>query len=343
MRIRTAKTQPVAEREASLLKTLAQNEGAQAREHALRDLLAAITNASLCYINGRQNVRHVYGRILEDILALTESQYGLIGEVLFDSGIPYVGEHFLTSTCWDPAAQARYDTGHKEHLLFRNIDSLFSVAVTDREVTIVNNAASDLRSGTSPFGHPPVDTFLGIPICNGLEIVGIIGIANREGGYTKEIADYLKPIVAACANLTVAWRIEQRNRVVERELAEANCMMRALVDRTTSAVLYENADRRLMFANDRFTELFGIEAAPAQLAGLDASMIATHSATLFPSPSRFMNRIEDLIGGEESYYGEMIEMTDGRLLLRDFVVVRSAQSLSGFFWHYREAMTPFDR
>jgi PAS domain-containing protein len=129
---------------------------------------------------------------------------------------------------------------------------------------------------------------------------------------------------------------------VEKQLAESTCMMRTLVDRTPSAVMYETVDRRLEFVNDRFGHLFGIEASPAQLAGLDASLVVKHSARLFADPARFHDRVEDLIAGEESYYGELVEMLDGRLFIRDFVVVRSGPALCGFFWHYREVMTPFD-
>lgn len=327
------------ELEASLLAAVSDQIGSEAKERAQQRLLRAITEASLCYINGRQNVRHVFSRMLDDLLAITESEYGIVGEVLYDAGIPFIGEHALTSISWDDVTQARYDIGHKDHLLFRNVDALFGETIKGREPTIVANHAQNSNVG---FPHPPIQTFLGIPVLNGMELVGVIGLANRAAGYSKEIAEFLKPIVSTCANVTVAWRLEARSRAMEKQLAESNCMMRTLVDRTPTAVLYENADRRLEFVNDRFAQLFAIEAAPAQLVGLDASLVVKHSARLFSDPSAFFDRVEDLITGQESFYGELIEMTDGRLFLRDFVVVRSASAVCGFFWHYREVMTPLD-
>jgi len=316
--------------------------GDETRLVAQQSLLNAISDASLSYINGRQNVRHVYSRMLDALLALTQSQYGLIGEVFQEAGTPFLGAHALTSTDWDDVMQAQQELRTKDHLLFRDLDGLFGESIKTRDFTIVNDSSIDGRSGVTPPGHPEVRTFLGIPVCNGLDVVGIIGLANRPGGYSKETADFLKPIVSTCANITVAWRLETRRRIMERELDQANCMMRTLIDRTPSAVLYENADRRLEFVNSEFGELFGIEAAPAQLVGIDASLVVKHSARLFLDPVRFFNRVEDLIAGQESFYGELIEMTDGRMFLRDFVVVRSAASLCGYFWHYRSVATPFD-
>ena len=312
------------------------------RESAQKNLLAAITDASLCYINGRQNVRQVYSRMLDDILEITQSQYGLIGEVHYESGVPYVGEHSLTSTTWDDATQARFEITHKDRLLFRNLDGLFGEPIKARDVVIVNDARVDPRSTDAPAGHPGLRTFVGIPVFNGAEMVGLVALANRPAGYTKDIVEFLKPILSTCANITVAWRIETHNRHMERELSVSNCIMRTLVDRTPSAVLFESTDRKLQFINARFGRLFEIEAAPSQIVGIDASLVVKHSKQLFMDPERFHHRVEDLIAGQESFYGEMIEMADGRMFQRDFVVVRSGPAVCGYFWHYREMTNPLE-
>jgi len=328
--------------ETRLLSEVSDHLGTEARELAQRNLLEAITDASLCYINGRQNVRQVYSRILDGILSLTQSQYGVVGEIHYESGMPYLGEYALTSLGWDAATQANFESTHKDRLLFRHLDTLFGEVIASREVLIVNDAPSDVRSSGPIMGHPEMRSFLGIPVYNGLEMVGLIAIANRPAGYSKETVEFLKPIISTCANITVAWRLEIQRRNMERKLDESTVIMRTLVERTPSAVLYENADRRLEFINARFGRLFGIEAAPAQVVGIDASLVVRHSKRLFSDPERFHDRVEDLIAGQESFYGEMIEMADGRLFLRDFVVVRSADAVCGYFWHYREIQSPFD-
>jgi len=129
---------------------------------------------------------------------------------------------------------------------------------------------------------------------------------------------------------------------MERELSVSNCIMRTLVDRTPSAVLFESTDRKLEFINARFGRLFEIEAAPSQIVGIDASLVVKHSKQLFMDPERFHHRVEDLIAGQESFYGEMIEMADGRMFQRDFVVVRSGPAVCGYFWHYREMTNPLE-
>ncbi len=312
----------------------------ESREHENKLLLGAISDASISSVNGNQTVAQLYAKLLENLLEITQSRYGLIGEVLHESGGFYVGEHALSSSAWDDIARARFEIGAKDRLMFRSLDGLFAATAMGREVLIVNDASKDVRSGLTPLGHPPIDTFIGIPIYNGEDVVGIIGLANRPGGYAQDFGEFLRPIVTTISNITVAWQLEFRRRQIELALDESTSMLRAMIECGPAAVLYENADRRIEFTNDRFVTLFGIEVTPDQLVGLDASLVTKHASRFLTDPKAFCERASDLISGQESFYGELLEMADGRLFRRDFVVVRSASFLCGYFWHYKEVMTP---
>jgi DNA-binding CsgD family transcriptional regulator len=305
-------------------------------EQAQRKLLAAIADASMSYINGRQNVRQVYSRMLDDVLALTESHYGLIAEVRQENGVAYLGEYALTCSGWDAAAQAKYEGNRSDEMLFQNIDPLFSEPARTLGLVINNDAATEPERGITPDGHPKVLTFIGIPIYSGLELVGVIGLANRREGYHAETAEFLRPLLSTCANITVAWRLEKARRKMQQELDVASSLMKHLVTRSTSGTLFENADRRVEFINERYANLFGIEATPDQVIGMNGSLFVQHCKTLVADPVQFLNRVENLVEGQESSYGEPVKLADGRFLERDFVVVRSGSVVCGYFWHYRE-------
>ncbi len=307
-----------------------------------RQLLMAISDASASYIEGRQNVRHVYSKMLDDFMSLTESHYGMIAEVRQESGNSVIGEFALMCSGWDPTSQAKFENGKGHKLAFEDLDPLFSEPLVSRERFIRNSVERVGQQTQYSEGHPNVTSFLGIPVYSGLELVAIVGLANRRKPYTAELSDFLKPLVVALANLTVAWRLETARRKMEREMDAAACIMRTMVDRAPSAVLYETADRHLDFINDRFASLFGIEASPSQVVGIDAELVVKHSQKLFADPEQFVRRVENLIEGQESCYGEEIEMADGRKFLRDFVVVRSGQFTCGYLWHYRSAVYVHD-
>src|SRR5579859_326371 len=46
-------------------------------------------------------------------------------------------------------------------------------------------ARDALRVGT-PRAHPPVHTFLGAPLLFGTDVLGMLGVANRQGGYDRQ-------------------------------------------------------------------------------------------------------------------------------------------------------------
>ena len=300
-------------------------------------LLRAISDASLSYIDGRQNVRQLYSRLLDSLLDLTHSHYGLVAEVRNENGKLVIGEYALTCSGWDAAAQAKFEGNYQKCLRFEELDPLIYQTVTSRKVVIENARQENGVTPTAPEGHPVVQDFLGIPVFCGFDLVGVIALANRREGYDSDVVDFLKPLTMTCANLTVAWRMETARRAMQLKLDSATCLMRTMVERSDSAVMYETADRKLEFINDRFASLFGVEAAPSQVVGLHTALVIRHSKSLVAEPALFEKRVENLVEGQESCYDERIPMADGKVLLRDFVVVRSGNGVSGYFWHYHDA------
>ncbi|NUP96048.1 MAG: GAF domain-containing protein, partial [Planctomycetaceae bacterium] len=80
-------------------------------------------------------------------------------------------------------------------------------------------AAQHPRASGTPAGHPPLDAFLGLPLIIGEDLVGMIGLANRPGGYHEELLERLEPLVATCSTMVRSIRIaRQREREHEQRL-----------------------------------------------------------------------------------------------------------------------------
>src|SRR5438270_1267878 len=77
------------------------------------------------------------------------------------------------------------------HERFRTIPvrpSVFGIVVLTGQSRLSNDVARDPLhvAGGPPRGHPPVRTFLGVPLLFGSEVLGMLGVANRDGGYDRQ-------------------------------------------------------------------------------------------------------------------------------------------------------------
>jgi PAS domain S-box-containing protein len=169
------------------------------------------------FIN-KPDASDAFDHLLALILKYTESEYGFIGEVLRDEADqPYLKSLALTNIAWDEATRKFYDEHAPKGMEFRNLKTLFGHVMTSEQIVIANEAPVDPRRGGLPSGHPPLRAFLGIPIKLGSELVGMIGAANRSGGYSQDLITELEPLIASYGNLIQA----RRNRIL-REGAEAS-------------------------------------------------------------------------------------------------------------------------
>ena len=171
-----------------------------------RLLLDSIARAHAHFF-AEQDAKLAFDGLLADLLALTGSEYGFVGDVLRDvDGAPYVRTCAITNIAWDAETRrmvAEVGTGGLE---FRNLRTLFGAALTTGQVVISNDPASDPRRGGLPTGHPPLRAFLAIPLLSRGELIGLAGIANRPGGYDEALVTALEPFLATCSILLAARR-----------------------------------------------------------------------------------------------------------------------------------------
>lgn len=147
----------------------------------------------------------MYEHLLDDLLKLTDSPIGLIGEVFYEEDDrPVLKTYALSNIAWDEETNRLYEEYRRIGFEFRKLDNLFGAVVTGRSVVVCNDPSTDPRSAGTPPGHPPIESFLGIPVFYGERLVGEIGLANREGGFDKSVIDILKPLVNTCGQIIVS-------------------------------------------------------------------------------------------------------------------------------------------
>jgi len=153
----------------------------------------------------------IFDSLIDSVLLLTKSEYGFIGEVLLSaSGKPYMKTHAIANLTWTEDTRAFYE----------DFGPIGSVMQTGQPM-IVNDDALLPRPGNLPPDHPPLYSFLGLPLRQDKNVVGIVGIANRIGGYDEGLVKYLQPFLITCASIIEAYRNDQRRRRAEEALSFA--------------------------------------------------------------------------------------------------------------------------
>ncbi len=119
----------------------------------------------------------VEDRALAYCLELTDSEFGFIG--LPDARGDSMIVHAIKGFAPPPGFRDRYG--------FMSIrPSVFGITLLDGEPRISNDVVHDPLSVGQPPGHPPVKCFIGIPLKVGGTLIGMMGAANRPGGYGSD-------------------------------------------------------------------------------------------------------------------------------------------------------------
>jgi PAS domain S-box-containing protein len=195
-----------------------QNEARLLQSNQLLQVLEQAQSQFIADVEPRQ----LFDELLKNLLDLTQSEYGFIGEVLFqEDGAPYLKTHAITNIAWNAQTQDFYEQHVIKGFEFRKLQTLYGAVLTTQQPVIANDPASDARRGGLPSGHPALNAFLGLPIKSGNRLVGMAGIANRPGGYDKTIIAYLEPFLKSCASIIQAYRNDQRRCLAEHQLQRA--------------------------------------------------------------------------------------------------------------------------
>ncbi|MGK0358048.1 MAG: PAS domain S-box-containing protein [Bradymonadia bacterium] len=212
--------------------------------------------------------------LLRHLLDATGSEYGFIAEVLLTpDGARYLEAHTITNIAWSDETRRLYAKGVAGGLELRNVDTLFGQVLMTQQVVIANDPATDSRRGGLPEGHPPLDAFLGIPVHAGPEMVGMVGVANRSGGYDATVVRDCEPLLATCASLVVRHRAEQRRLVAEAALRDSEARLKAVLASSLDAVVSMTDDGRVESWNPRAEAMFGWTAEEAIGRCLDALIV----------------------------------------------------------------------
>jgi PAS domain S-box-containing protein len=219
-------------------------------------LLDAVTAAQNRFLTG-VDVGVVFDDLLEVLLELTNSEYGFIAEVRGEGGGRYLRSMAMSNIAWNEATREMYDRLGPRGMEFHNLETLFGRVVLDAVPVISNDPVSDPRRGGRPHGHPPLDSFLGVPVFKGPTVIAVVALANRPGGYREAVADFLEPFLSTVGSIIEA--IHERLARSEAEERERIRELRfqAVVEAAVDGVIVFDEHGTVEAFNPAAEQLFG--------------------------------------------------------------------------------------
>lgn len=222
-------------------------------------LLASVRRAQSLFISGHDPAG-VYEELLQILVQATDSEYGFLDEVRYEAdGTPYKLSLALSNIAWDEESRNLYEALVARRKEFRNQHNLSMAPVKEARIIIANDVLRDHRFQGLPDGHPPLHSFIGIPLFSGDAVIGLAGVANRKGGYTQEVADQMQPLAQACAAMIWAQRMLQRNQEYLEALEASETQYRRMAETANEGIWAVDAEFKTTYVNAQLGAMLGYE------------------------------------------------------------------------------------
>lgn len=145
---------------------------------------------------------------------ITGSKFGFIAEIVPDGLLHDIA---ISDPGWEPCAM-RDKTGHRRSASDFIIDGLFGRVLRVGKGLFSNDPTARPFRIATPEGHPRLTAFLGVPLTHGGKVIGLIALANREGGYRAQELRSLEALSPAIVEAFYRSRAEVALRSNEARL-----------------------------------------------------------------------------------------------------------------------------
>ncbi len=187
-------------------------------------------------------------------LEITGSQFGFIIEMGADGLLHDVAKSKLA---WEQCLM--YDkTGHIRLPSDYVVHGLYGSVIINEKSFFTNDPMSHPDSIGLPHGHPPITSFLGVPLILDGKTIGLIAVANRESGYSCEQQEDLEAIAPAVVQVLQRKKAEQKREQAEEALQVSEERYRSLYENSLDGIFLTRPDGTILCANPQACQMFGM-------------------------------------------------------------------------------------
>jgi two-component system, sensor histidine kinase PdtaS len=210
-----------------------------------------------------KTVEELGNTCLSVALELTDSKIGFV-DIVGDDGIMH--DIAISKGGWDQCLM--FDqTGHCHPPDKSVLRGLYGHVIKSGKGFFTNNPISFPDSTGTPSGHPQIISFLGVILILDEKMIGVLGVANRESGYSCEQLDDLNAIVPAMTQALQRKKVELEQIKAEEKIK----ILANAVESSNDAIMTGTLDDIITSWNKGAEQLYGYSAEEAL--GQSASII----------------------------------------------------------------------
>ena len=176
---------------------------------------------------------------------LTGSQFGFVGDLNEDGCFDVLS---ISKAGWD---NCRMDADSAAKAIRgMELRGIAARVFQSGQTQIVNGLPTNPDRLELPPGHPALTDFLGVPLRRGDKTVGMIGLANKPGGYDETDAARIQILAHACTQAL-------QSKEDELRLKRALEFQQTVVDTAATALFTVDTDQVITEVNDAFCHTLG--------------------------------------------------------------------------------------
>lgn len=224
----------------------------------VRSLNEKILELKEHYLEHISSPEKFFDYLLKNLIEMTESEYGFIGEVKKDNEGLFLKTYAITDISWNKEIKAFYDENAPKGLEFRNLKTLFGEVLISEEPLLTNSPKNHPKSFGIPKGHPPLNSFFGFPIKHSGKMIGMFGLGNRPGGFQEDILAELSPYFEAIAGIIANYQLILQNKEKEEKLSITSQRLEFALEASKLGIWeWDLTDNSVQF-DQRWGEILGI-------------------------------------------------------------------------------------
>jgi PAS domain S-box-containing protein len=177
---------------------------------------------------------------------LTQSTSGFIGQINNEGRLDDIA---ISDPGWEACRMAN-PTGHRMVPGGFLVHGIYGRVIHDGRGFFTNDPPSHPDTIGVPAGHPPLSSFLGAPLIQGGKTIGMVGLANRRGGYCHEDLKALESLGGAMVQALM-------NFNARRALRESEERFRLLFHQAAVGIKRLDPEGRFLEVNDKLCDILG--------------------------------------------------------------------------------------
>ncbi len=171
------------------------------------ELLDHVSRFQSRYI-GESDPEIFFESMLMDLLRLTGAEQGFIADAVDIGGDDGLRLLARTDAVLDSLPCESVTNDPEVGDVIHCKDSLASRPFLEKRPVFADG--EDAGEGT--------ENFVGVPLWRGRGVVGVIGLADRRGGFDDELVSFLRPVFSACAQIIEGYRNQRQREEAEERI-----------------------------------------------------------------------------------------------------------------------------